>query len=130
MKQEIIHKNKIVIVGNPNVGKSALFNNLTKEYSIVANFPYTTIKVTRGDIKIDGKHFELIDTPGMYSLEIKSEDEIITRDILIKEHPEVIVQCVDAQNVKQSLIMTAQLLTLKIPLIICLNNNDQNLIKL
>jgi len=124
MNNTKIHKNKIVIVGNPNVGKSALFNNLTKDYSIVANYPYTTIKVTRGDIKIEGKTFELIDTPGINSLEIQSEDEIIARDIIIKEHPEYIIQCIDASNLKRSLLLTSQLLELSIPLIICLNNID------
>ena len=124
MKNNVIHKNKIVIVGNPNVGKSVLFNHLTKEYSIVANYPYTTIKVARGDIKIEGKIFELIDTPGIYSLEIQSEDEIITRDILIKEHPEYIILCIDASNVERSLLLTSELIELNIPLIICLNNID------
>ena len=124
MKNNVIHKNKIVIVGNPNVGKSVLFNHLTNEYSIVANYPYTTIKVARGDIRIEGKIFELIDTPGIYSLEIQSEDEIITRDILIKEHPEYIILCIDASNVERSLLLTSELIELNIPLIICLNNID------
>jgi ferrous iron transport protein B len=88
MKKAHIHKNKIVIVGNSNVGKSSLFNHLTKNYSIVANYPYTTIAVARGEITLESKKFELIDTPGIYSLEIQSEDEIVTRDILVKEHPE------------------------------------------
>ena len=124
MGNTVIHKNKIVIMGNPNVGKSALFNNLTKDYSIVANYPYTTIKVTRGETKIEGKIFELIDTPGINSLEIQSEDEIIARDIIIREHPEYIIQCIDANNVKRSLLLTSQLLEVNIPLIICLNNID------
>lgn len=124
MNDNPIHKNKIVIVGNPNVGKSVLFNHLTNEYSIVANYPYTTIKVARGDIRIEGKIFELIDTPGIYSLQIQSEDEIITRDILIKEHPEYIILCIDASNVERSLLLTSELIELNIPLIICLNNID------
>lgn len=124
MKKPHIHKNKIVIVGNSNVGKSSLFNHLTKNYSIVANYPYTTIAVARGEITLESKKFELIDTPGIYSLEIQSEDEIVTRDILVKEHPEFIIQCIDASNIKTSLLLTSQLLELNIPLIICLNNID------
>ena len=124
MKKPHIHKNKIVIVGNSNVGKSSLFNHLTKNYSIVANYPYTTIAVARGEITLESKKFELIDTPGIYSLEIQSEDEIVTRDILIKEHPEFIIQCIDAANIKTSLLLTSQLLELNIPLLICLNNID------
>jgi len=119
-----VHKNKIVIVGNSNVGKSSLFNHLTKEYSIVANYPYTTIRVARGDITLGGEQFELIDTPGIYSLEIQSEDEIVARNILIKEHPEYVIQCIDAALLKTSLLLTSQLLELNIPLIICLNNVD------
>jgi len=124
MSQDSFHKNKIAIVGNSNVGKSTLFNHLTKDYSIVANYPYTTIKIARGEIKIEGKTFELIDTPGIHSLEIQSEDEIVTRDILIKEHPEYIIQCIDAANIKTSLLLTSELIELNTPLIICLNNID------
>lgn len=124
MGETPFHKNKIAIVGNSNVGKSALFNHMTKDYSIVANYPYTTIKIARGKIKIEGKTFELIDTPGIYSLEIQSEDEIVARDIIIKEHPEYIIQCIDAANIKTSLLLTSELLELNIPLIVCLNNVD------
>lgn len=119
-----IHKNKIVIVGTSNVGKSSLFNCLTSDYSIVANYPYTTVGVARGEITLGGKRFELIDTPGIYSLEIQSEDEIVTRNVLIKEHPEYVIQCIDAAILKTSLLLTSQLLELNLPLIICLNNVD------
>ena len=124
MSQDFFHKNKIAIVGHSNVGKSSLFNYLTKDYSIVANYPYTTVKIARGEITIKGKAFEIIDTPGIHSLEIQSEDEIVTRDVLIKEHPEYIIQCIDATNIKTSLLLTSELIELNIPLIICLNNMD------
>ena len=124
MSHTAVHKDKIVIVGNSNVGKSSLFNHLTREYSIVANYPYTTIEIARGTLAIGGRQFELIDTPGIYSLEIQSADEIVTRDILIKEHPECVIQCIDAANLKTSLLLTSQLLELATPLIICLNNID------
>ena len=124
MSHTALHKDKIVIVGNSNVGKSSLFNHLAREYSIVANYPYTTIEIARGTLAIGGRQFELIDTPGIYSLEIQSADEIVTRDILIKEHPECVIQCIDAANLKTSLLLTSQLLELATPLIICLNNVD------
>src|SRR4030042_452149 len=117
MSHTTVHKDKIVIVGNSNVGKSSLFNHLTREYSIVANYPYTTIEIARGTLAIGGRQFELIDTPGIYSLEIQSADEIVTRDILIKEHPECVIQCIDAANLKTSLLLTSQLLELATPLI-------------
>jgi ferrous iron transport protein B len=124
MSHAVVHINKIVIVGNTNVGKSSLFNCLTKEYSMVSNYPYTTIKVSRAEITLGGRRYELIDTPGINSLVIQSEDEIVTRDILIKEHPEYIIQCINAANLKPSLLLTAELLELNIHMIICLNNID------
>jgi ferrous iron transport protein B len=124
MSDTAVDTPKIVIVGNSNVGKSSLFNHLAREYSVVANYPYTTIEIARGTFTAGGKQFELIDTPGIYSLEIQSEDEIVTRDILITERPECIIQCIDAANLKTSLLLTSQLLELATPLIICLNNID------
>jgi ferrous iron transport protein B len=73
------HKKKIAIVGNPNVGKSTLFNQLTKAYSLVANFPYTTITVARADLAIAGDTMEIIDTPGILALDMLSEDGMVTR---------------------------------------------------
>jgi len=124
MSDTAVDKPKIVIVGNSNVGKSSLFNQLTNEYSIVANYPYTTIQIARAQITLGGRQFELIDTPGINSLVIQSEDEIVTRDIIIKEHPEYIIQCIDAANLKPSLLLTSELLELNMPMVICLNNVD------
>ena len=68
-----LHKNKIAIIGNPNVGKSALFNQLTKSYSLIANAPYTTVSVHRAGLTINQVPYELIDTPGIMSLDVQSE---------------------------------------------------------
>ena len=107
--RSLLHKNKIAILGNPNVGKSALFNQITTSYSLVSNFPYTTITVSRADITIGGVVFEVIDTPGIMSLDGQSEDGIITRDILIKEHPELVLLCMNANTIRTSLILVSQI---------------------
>ena len=120
-----LHKNKVAIVGNPNVGKSSLFNQITRSYSLVANFPHTTITVSRADITVSGNKFEIIDTPGIISLDAQSEDGLVTRDILIQEHPELIILCLDSNNIKRSLLLAAQIFELDIPVIICLNLIDE-----
>lgn len=123
--EPVLHKNKIVILGNPNVGKSTLFNQITKSYSLVSNFPYTTIAVSRAEIIIGGTQFEIIDTPGIMSLDIQSEDGLVTRDILIKEHPELLILCLDTNNIKRSLMLASQILEMHIPTIVCLNIVDE-----
>jgi ferrous iron transport protein B len=115
----------VAIVGTPNVGKSALFNRLTRNYSNVANYPYTTVEVARGTIVVDGKELEIIDTPGINSLNTQSEDEMITRDIILRERPGILIQCVDAANLKRSLVLTSELLETGIPFILCLNHVDE-----
>ncbi|MDX1779492.1 MAG: FeoB small GTPase domain-containing protein, partial [Thermodesulfobacteriota bacterium] len=126
VQKSLLHKNKIAIVGNPNVGKSALFNQITATYSLVSNFPYTTITVSRAAVTIGGVDFEVIDTPGIMSLDGQSEDGIITRDILIKEHPELVVLCMNANNIRTSLILASQIFEMNIPIIVCLNMVDES----
>lgn len=121
----VLHKNKVAIVGNPNVGKSAIFNQLTGSYSLVANFPHTTISVSRAEVVIGGEKLELIDTPGIMSLNIQSEDGLVTRDILLKENPELIILCLDATNMKRSLLLASQIFELTVPLVLCLNFIDE-----
>ena len=116
-----LHKTRVAIVGNPNVGKSTLFNKITKSYSLVANFPYTTITVLRADITIAGKIFEIIDTPGILSLDTLLEKASVTRDILLREPPEVIILCLDATNIKKSLVLASQIFELDIPIIASIN---------
>lgn len=116
---------KIAIVGTPNSGKSSVFSRITKKYSAAANYPYTTVDTERAVVEIEGETYEFIDTPGINSLEISSEHEISARNILFKEKPSVIIQCADASNIKRSLLLTAQLIELNIPLIICLNFMDE-----
>ena len=112
---------KIAIVGLPNTGKSQVFNNLTGEYTLVANYPLTTVEMKRTRCDIGGEPYEVIDTPGLHCLYIHSEEELIVRDMIFKEVPDIIIQCIDANQLKQSLTLTADLLELGFPMVISLN---------
>ena len=116
---------KICLVGNPNVGKSAIFGLLTGRYVMVSNYPGTTVEVTSGDTTIDGKKYAIIDTPGINSLIPFSEDEKVTRDILLEEDMESVVQVIDSKNIKRGLFITLQLVEMGLPLLIDLNMSDE-----
>lgn len=109
---------KIAIIGLPNTGKSQVFNNLTGKYTLVANYPLTTIEMMRTACQIEGQTYEIIDTPGLHCLYIHSEEELIVRDMIFKEKPDIIIQCIDANRLKQSLTLTSDLLELGLPLVI------------
>jgi ferrous iron transport protein B len=115
---------KIALVGNPNVGKSALFNRLTGAYVNVSNYPGTTVEISRGKMEIGGEMFEVLDTPGMYSLLPVTEEERVARNILLRENPEVVIHVVDAKNLERMLSLTLQLIEAKLPVILTLNIMD------
>jgi ferrous iron transport protein B len=119
-------KKKIAIVGLPNTGKSLIFNHLTGEYNIVANYPLTTVQEKRADCSISGCPYEVIDTPGLHCLSIHSEEELAVREIILSERPDIIIQCADANQLKQSLTLTADLLELGIPIVLSLNAIDES----
>lgn len=116
---------KIAIVGSPNVGKSLLFNRLTGAYVNVSNYPGTTVEVSRGKTKIGDVEFEVIDTPGMYSLLPITEEERVARNILIKERPDVVIHIVDAKNLERMLSFTLQLIEAGLPVVLDLNMIDE-----
>jgi ferrous iron transport protein B len=116
---------KIAIVGSPNVGKSVLFHKLTGTYVTVSNYPGTTVEVFRGKGTIRGESFEVIDTPGMYSFLPITEEERVTRSILLQERPDVILHVVDAKNLERMLPLTLQLLETGLPVILVLNIIDE-----
>ncbi|MBF0396282.1 MAG: ferrous iron transport protein B [Desulfobacterales bacterium] len=116
---------KIMIAGLPNTGKSLIFSNMTGMFTLVANSPITTIILKKAFCKIYNETYEVIDTPGLHSLYIHSEEELIVRNAIFSERPDVIIQCFDANLLKQSLTLTLDLLTLGIPLVICLNAVDE-----
>lgn len=116
---------KIAILGSPNVGKSVMFNNLTKSYANVSNYPGTTVEVTRGKGRIGNEEFEIIDTPGMYSFLPLTEEERVARSILLNENPCVILHIIDAKNLERMLPLALQLEEANLPLILVLNIIDE-----
>jgi ferrous iron transport protein B len=120
-------KKKIVIVGTPNVGKSSLFNNLTNSYVTVSNYPGTSVEVTSGIARLTGIDFEVIDTPGMYSLTPISEEERVAREILLYGKPDIVLHVVDTKNLERMLSFTLQLIEASLPVILVLNIMDEAL---
>ena len=116
---------KVGIVGSPNVGKSVVFNSLTGAYVTVSNYPGTTVDVSRGKANIEGEEFEVVDTPGMYSLLPITDEERVARSMLFEEKPEAILQVVDAKNLERMLPLTLQLIEAGFPTILDLNMMDE-----
>lgn len=114
-----------MLVGNPNVGKSVLFNALTGAYVTVSNYPGTSVEVSRGSATIEGGAYEVIDTPGMYALLPITEEERVAREILLNESPEVVIHVLDARNLERMLDMTLQLIDTGLPLILVVNIMDE-----
>jgi len=102
-----------------------MFNNLSDSYATVSNYPGTTVEVSRGRGRIVNEEFEIVDTPGMYSLSPITEDERVARSILLKEKPDVVLQLVDAKNLERMLPLTLQLIEADLPLILDLNLMDE-----
>lgn len=116
---------KVALVGNPNVGKSVLFNALTGAYVTVSNYPGTSVEVSRGNTTIDGQLWEVIDTPGMYSIHTITEEERVAREILLHESPDVVIHVLDARNLERMLAMTIQLIEARLPVILVVNILDE-----
>ena len=115
----------IVLVGNPNVGKSALFGALTGTYVTVSNYPGTTVEVTKGYVSLAGRKVPLLDTPGASSLLPSSEDEQVTRDILLSDERQAVVLVGDAKNLERTLFLALQIAEMELPFVLCLNMMDE-----
>uniref|UniRef100_A0A7C3YE96 Ferrous iron transport protein B n=1 Tax=Geoglobus ahangari TaxID=113653 RepID=A0A7C3YE96_9EURY len=116
---------KVALVGNPNVGKTALINALTRGSFIVGNFPGVTVEKKEGKAKINGKEVVFVDLPGIYSFQTKSLDEEITKKYLIEESPDLVINVIDAANLERNLYLTLELADFGIPMIIVLNMIDE-----
>ena len=114
----------IALIGNPNSGKSTLFNALTGASAFVGNWPGVTVERKEGNTTINGNKVRIMDTPGIYSLSPYSPEEKITRDYLLADRPEAIINIVDASNLERNLYLTTQLIELDIPVIVALNMMD------
>ena len=124
-KQEEVTEPNIILVGSPNVGKSVLFNALTGAYTTVSNYPGTSVEVSRGHSTIHGKKYQILDTPGMYSLMPITEEERVARNILFSEEAHVVVHLLDARNIERMLPMTVQLIESGQPVILAVNIMDE-----
>ena len=116
---------KIIIAGNPNVGKSVIFNALTGSYATVSNYPGTTVEVFRGKTKAGGEDFEVVDTPGMYSFVPVTEEERVSRNIILAEKPVLVIHVIDTKNIERMLPFTIQLIEARLPVILVLNIMDE-----
>jgi ferrous iron transport protein B len=117
---------RIALVGQPNVGKSVVFGRLTGRYVTVSNYPGTTVAVTRGRATVGAEVCDIIDTPGVNSLDGNiSEDERITRDVVASDQADLVVQVADARNVRRALMLTSQLAALGKPMVLALNMVDE-----
>ncbi|MGA7278414.1 MAG: FeoB small GTPase domain-containing protein, partial [Desulfocapsaceae bacterium] len=114
----------VALAGNPNAGKTTLFNHLTGARQHVGNYPGITVERKTGYLKFNDRQLSIIDLPGTYSLTAYSAEELVARDFLVNERPQVVINIVDASNLERNLYLTAQFLELGTPLVIALNMVD------
>ncbi len=115
---------RLALAGNQNSGKTTLFNVLTGSNQHVGNFPGVTVDQKIGEVK-GQKNMSVVDLPGIYSLRPYTQEEIVSRDFIINEKPDAIINIVDATNIERSLYLTLQLLELRVPMVLALNMMDE-----
>lgn len=116
---------KIALVGNPNCGKTSIFNALTGSKQHVGNWPGVTVEKKEGKLKYQGKMVNVIDLPGIYSLGAYSEDELVARKFILEDKPDVIVNIIDSTNIERNLYLTMQLMEMHSNVIVVLNMMDE-----
>jgi len=114
----------IALAGNPNVGKSTIFNALTGSRQHVGNWPGKTVEKKEGRLILEGQELVIVDLPGTYSLTAYSVEEMISRDFVVQEHPDAVIAVVDSANLERNLYLVTQLLELEAPIILALNMSD------
>ncbi len=120
-------KNKlfVALAGNPNSGKTTIFNAITGARQHVGNYPGVTVERKEGEFEHKGVSLHVIDLPGTYSLGAYSPDERVARRVLIDDHPDVVIQVIDAGNLERNLYLTSQLIPMKVPLVLAFNMMDE-----
>jgi ferrous iron transport protein B len=114
----------IALAGNPNAGKTTIFNALTGLRQHTGNWPGKTVEKKEGEIEHEGRTINIVDLPGTYSLTAYSPEEIIARDFIIEQRPDVVINVVDATNLERNLYLTVQILELDVPVVLALNMTD------
>ncbi|NLY45856.1 MAG: GTP-binding protein [Tissierella sp.] len=114
----------IALAGNPNSGKTTLFNELTGARQHVGNWPGVTVDKKEGQYK-KNKKINILDLPGTYSLSPYSAEEVIARDYIVKDKPDVVIDIVDGTNIERNLYLTLQIAETKIPMVVAINMMDE-----
>jgi ferrous iron transport protein B len=112
------------LAGNANVGKSVVFNHLTGSSQIIGNWPGKTVEKAQGILNFEGQKIVVVDLPGIYSFSTFSMEEIVSREYIAFEHPDVVINVLDASVLERNLFFTIQLLEMEVPLVVCLNQVD------
>lgn len=121
MNKELV----VALAGNPNCGKTSLFNALTGSRQHVGNWPGVTVEKKEGKLKFEDRNITVVDLPGTYSLGAYSEDEVVARDFILKDKPDVVINVVDASNIERNLYLTMQLLETGVKVVLALNMMDE-----
>jgi len=119
-----VKKLHVALAGNPNAGKTTIFNALTGAHQHVGNWPGKTVERKTGRFRFRDYEIELVDLPGTYSLSAYSPEEVIARNFIIKESPDLVVIVIDAANLERNLYLAVQVLELEVPALVVLNMFD------
>jgi ferrous iron transport protein B len=114
----------IAISGNPNAGKSTIFNGLTGTMQHVSNYPGVTVAIKEGAVRHQGKNLNFIDLPGIYSLTAYSQEELVSRKVILEDHPDLVLNVLDASNLERNLYLATQIMEMSVPLVLALNMTD------
>jgi ferrous iron transport protein B len=115
---------KIALIGNPNSGKTTLFNNLTGSTAYVGNWPGVTVEKKVGEYKKLDEPVQIVDLPGIYSLSPYTAEEVISRNYILNDKPDCVINIIDSTNLERNLYLTTQLLEIDVPVVIALNMTD------